>query len=172
MTRVRITITFKSDDGTDRSESDEVEVYTLDPSGERWLVHMLSTELRASLSERPAGNHSAAALGWLNFPDRPIEIEEYFDVRNSHAVWIELASLVLRTEATLARSQGFKALEPPKEPRVENDDAINDLYRIHSRKMQLLDQAVYNLVKVQDIVNRLLHESLGGDLVDTSEAEW
>ncbi len=28
------------------------------------------------------------------------------------------------------------------------------------------------LVKVQDLVNRLLHESLGGDLVDTSKPNW
>jgi hypothetical protein len=38
--------------------------------------------------------------------------------------------------------------------------------------MGLLNQAVHRLIKAQDLVNRLVHESLGGDLVDTSDADW
>jgi hypothetical protein len=38
--------------------------------------------------------------------------------------------------------------------------------------MDLLNQSVYALIKVQDLVYRLLHESLGGDLVDTSTPDW
>jgi hypothetical protein len=38
--------------------------------------------------------------------------------------------------------------------------------------MEALDRAVYELIKVQDLVNRLLHESLGGDLVDTTKPDW
>jgi hypothetical protein len=34
------------------------------------------------------------------------------------------------------------------------------------------NRAVYEVVKIQEIVNRLLHESLGGDLVDTSKPDW
>src|SRR6185312_6519727 len=40
------------------------------------------------------------------------------------------------------------------------------------RKMALLNQTVYELIKVQDLVNRLLHESLGGNLVDTNKPDW
>ena len=38
--------------------------------------------------------------------------------------------------------------------------------------MTLLNGAIQNLIRVQDLVNRLLHESLGGDLVDTSKPKW
>jgi len=38
--------------------------------------------------------------------------------------------------------------------------------------MSLLNQAVQDLIKVQDLVNRLLHESLGGNLVDTAKDDW
>ena len=31
---------------------------------------------------------------------------------------------------------------------------------------------MHGLIKVQDLVNRLLHESLGGDLVETSKPKW
>src|ERR1019366_3691986 len=50
--------------------------------------------------------------------------------------------------------------------------AINDLHYIHERKMTLLNQSVQDLIRVQDLVNRLLHESLGGDLVDASKPNW
>jgi hypothetical protein len=66
----------------------------------------------------------------------------------------------------------FKALEPAKEPPFGDDVAIGDLYYLHSRKMDLLNQSVYALIKVQDLVFRLLHESLGGDLVDTTRPDW
>jgi hypothetical protein len=38
--------------------------------------------------------------------------------------------------------------------------------------MKEQNQSVHGLIKVQDLVNRLLHESLGGDLVDTSQPDW
>jgi hypothetical protein len=80
--------------------------------------------------------------------------------------------LVLRIEHNLEIARAFKELEPAREPPFENDEAINNLYFLHDRKMNALDHAVYELIKVQDVVNRLLHESLGGDLVDTSKPDW
>jgi hypothetical protein len=38
--------------------------------------------------------------------------------------------------------------------------------------MTSLNQSVHAVIKVQYIVNRLLHESLGGDLVDGSKQNW
>jgi hypothetical protein len=108
----------------------------------------------------------------LAFPGRPAGIEQYFDIRNSQSVWFELTSIILGAEADLALAQAYKALEPSKEPPFEEDQGINDLYYIHDRKMTRLNQSVLDLIKVQDLVNRLLHESLGGDLVDTSQPEW
>src|SRR5208283_5026451 len=98
--------------------------------------------------------------------------EDYFNIRNSQALWYELASLVMGAEGDLILAQAFKALELPKEPSFSDDIALNDLYYVHDRKLMLLNQAVHGLIKVQDLVNRLLHESLGGDLVDTSKTNW
>jgi hypothetical protein len=75
-------------------------------------------------------------------------------------------------EADLALSKAFKGLEPAQEPPWADDAAINDLYYIHDRKMTLLNESVHALIKVQDLVNRLLHESLGGNLVDTTDPDW
>jgi hypothetical protein len=39
-------------------------------------------------------------------------------------------------------------------------------------KMNLLSTAVWALIKVEDLVLRLLHESIGGDLVDATLPDW
>lgn len=36
----------------------------------------------------------------------------------------------------------------------------------------LLNLSVYALIKVQDLVDLFLHESLGGDLVDAGTTDW
>lgn len=116
--------------------------------------------------------HNATAQNWLNFPNQPSGLEQFFDIRNSQALWFELANLVLGAEGDLALAQMYKSLESATEPPFEDDTAINDLFYLHDRKMTMLNDAVRALVKVQDLVNRLLHESLGGDLVDTSKSNW
>ena len=173
MRRVNVTITFKDEDGPARCESQDVESsYAPEPGGEHRLAHILFTELKVSIAEHTAPKHNALARGWLDFPKRSAGLEQHFDIWNSRAVWFELTNLVMSAEADLILAQAYKALEPPQEPSFDDDAAINDLYHIHDRKMILLNQSVHGLIKVQDLVNRLLHESLGGDLVDTSKPEW
>lgn len=173
MRRVEMRISFIDDDGTKREESQIVETsYTPDNAGEHRLVHILATELKVMVSEQAEPKHNAVAREWLEFPGVPTGIEQYFDIQNSQAIWFELTSLIMGAEADLALAQAYKALEPSHEPPFDDDLAINDLYYIHDRKMTLLNQSVQTLIKVQDLVNRLIHESLGGDLVDTSKQDW
>ena len=110
------------------------------------------------VGEQGALKHNAAAQEWLEFPGCPTGIEQYFDIRNSQAVWLELTNLIMGAEADLALALAYKALEPSQEPPFGDDLAINDLYYIHNRKMTLLNQSVQDVVRVQDLVNRLLHE--------------
>ena len=173
MKRIELKITFIDGDGAKREENHSVETsYTPDSAGEHRLAHILVTEMKVMVGEQTAPKHNAIARGWLEFPRRSVDIEKYFDVRNSQSVWFELTKLILGAEADLALAQAYKALEPAQEPPFEDDLAINDLYYIHDRKMTLLNQSIQDLIKVQDLVNRLLHESLGGDLVDTGRSTW
>ena len=173
MRRIELNLSFIDDDGETRGESHIVETsYEPDAAGEHRLANILATELKVLVGPQRDPTHNATAQKWLEFPGRPTDITQYFDVRNSQALWFELASLVMGAEGDLTLARAYKALEPSPEPLFEDDLGINDLYYIHDRKMTLLDQAVQNLVKVQDLVNRLLHESLGGDLVDTSKPNW
>jgi len=173
MTRIGLTINFSDSDGTTRSESQYVDTsFPSDLEGEHRVAHNLFAELKVTVGEQAAPKYDAVARRWLDFPKRPARLTQYFDIRNSHAVWLELSNLVMGVEGDLILAQAFKALEPPKEPSFDDATAINDLYYIQDRKLTLLNQSVHGVIKVQDLVNRLLHESLGGDLVDTSKADW
>lgn len=173
MRRVELKVMFINDDGQKREESHSVETsYTPDSAGEHRLAHILATDLKFMVGKQAEPKHNAVAREWLEFPGRPVGIEQYFDIQNSQAIWLELSKLIMGAEADLTLAQAYKALEPSKEPPFEDSVAINDLYYIHDRKMTLLNQSVQDLIRVQDLVNRLLHEGLGGDLVNTSKPNW
>ena len=108
----------------------------------------------------------------MKFSGKPASITRFFDIRNAQTMWLELSNLIIGAEADLVLAQTFKALEPAQEPQFEDSVAINDLYFIHDRKMNLLNTAVWALIKVEDLVLRLLHESIGGDLVDATLPDW
>jgi hypothetical protein len=173
MRKIALTISFTDDDGKKREESYIVEPsYAPDTAGEHRVAHMLLSDLRVMVGGQNEPKHNATAWKWREFPGRPSGLEDYFDIRNSQALWFELATLVAGAEGDLTLAQAYKALEPPGEPPFDDDLAVSDLYYIHNRKMELLNQAVQSLVKVQDLVNRLIHECLGGELVDTRKPKW
>jgi hypothetical protein len=173
MRKVTLTVVFTDEGGTARSETRTVDTnYEPDAGGEHRVRHILGAELAVTVGPQEAPKHNAAARQWLNFPKRSVGMHRLFDVQNSQALWLELSNLVMGAEADLALAQAFKHLEPAQEPSSDDEAALNDLYYIHDRKVNLLNQAVQALVKAQELVNRLLHEATGGDLVDTTKQEW
>lgn len=173
MRRIELIITFTDENGAMRRESQTFETsYAPDHGGEHRIAHMLFAELKVSVEEQPVPKHNATALEWLNPRDQPAGLERFFDIQNSKELWRELASLIMGAEGDLYRARMFKSLEPLLEPSFDDNVAINDLYYLHDRKMNLLNESVYALIKVQELVYRLLHESLGDDLFDTSKANW
>lgn len=117
MRRVELKITFIDDEGAKREEIHSVETsYNPDSSGEHRLAHILATEMNVMVGEQSAPKHNAVARGWLEFPGRPAGFEQYFDIRNSQAIWLELTNLILGAEGDLALAEAYKALEPSQEP--------------------------------------------------------
>jgi hypothetical protein len=173
MSRIGLTITFSDPDGATRDDSQEIQTsYNPDLAAEQRIARILFAELKVTAGPQDPPKHNAVARQWIDFRKQAAPFTDYFNIRNSQALWFELTNLVMGAEGRLALAKAFKALEPPKEPSFDDDAALNELFFIHDRKMTLLNQAVYDLIKVQDLVNRLLHESLGGDLVDASKADW
>jgi hypothetical protein len=173
MMNINLTVTFTDPDGTTRDETHQVEASeSPTEGGEQRLAHNLFADMSVAVGKQAAPKHNAAARAWLKYPGKGAGLHEYFDVQNSRALWLELSNLVIGAEYDLISAQAYKNLEPNTEPDAEDQPAMNNLYYIHDRKVSLLNQAVYALIKVQDLVNRLLHESLGGDLVDSSKSDW
>jgi hypothetical protein len=173
MRQVELTITFTDDAGSLRQHTDRLQTQRPgNPAGEHRVAHHLFAEFQVAMRDYAVPKHNAVAGKWLDFPRRPIDFSDWFDVRNAQNLWLELSNLIRHVEHNLEIAQAFKNLGPPQEPSFEDDEAINDLHFIHDRKMAALDRAVYELIKVQNLVDRLLHESLGGDLVDTADPDW
>jgi hypothetical protein len=173
MRQVELTLTFTDEGGTPRQHRLQLQTPRGGtPEGEARVAHHLFSELRVAMRDEVPPKHNAVAGKWLQFPQSRIDFSDWFDVRNAQGLWLELSSLVRGIEHSLDIARAFKQLEPAAEPSFEDDVAINNLYFLHDRKMQALNRAVYELIKVQDLVNRLLHEGLGGDLVDTTKPDW
>jgi hypothetical protein len=173
MWRIDLAITFTDENGAVRQEQQSIDSSDApDVSREHRISNILFNELKAAVGERAKTKHNVTARKWRDFPNQPAGFEQYFNIRNSQSLWVELARLVMRAEGDLISAQAFKALEPPEDPSFEDDVAVNDLWLIHDRKVTFLNQSVHGLIKVQELVNRLLHESLDGDLVDAGGPDW
>jgi len=173
MSRIELSVTFSDPDGAKRGDTQEVQTSnTADPAAEQRIARILFAELKVMAGPQDKPKHNAVARRWTDSGKQPADFNDFFNIQNSKALWFELRNLIMGVEGHLALAKAFKSLEPHKHPLFGDDAAMNELFYIHDRKMSLLNQAVYDLIKVQDLVNRLLHESLGGDLVDTRKADW
>jgi hypothetical protein len=173
MRQVELSLTFTDDSGEPRPHRLSLKTPRGGtPEGEARVAHHLFSELRVIMRDQPVPKHNAAAGKWLKFPKTRIDFSQFWDVRNAQSLWLELSNLVRGIEYDLEMARAFKELEPAQDPSFEDDEQLNNLYFLHDRKMNALDRAVYELIKVQNLVDRLLHESLGGDLVDTSDPDW
>jgi hypothetical protein len=113
MKRIGITLNFTFDSCQHREECEEVETdYDPEPGGEHRLAHILGAELKVMVGKQDPPRHNARARGWLKFPNRAASLDQYFDIENAQAMWLELANLIMGAEADLALSHAFKMLEP------------------------------------------------------------
>jgi hypothetical protein len=173
MNRIELSVTFSDADGAKHVDSQEVQTSNApNLAAEQRIARILFAELKVMAGPQDIPKHIATARRWMDFPHQPASFIRYFDIQNSQAVWFELTNLIMGVEGHLALAKAYKALEPSQEPSFDDDAALNELFYIHDRKISLLNQAVHDLIKVQDLVDRLLHESLGGDVVDATKPDW
>lgn len=173
LTQAKMTLVFKDEDGAERSYQSTFPVGRgAVEQGERRLLHEITADLIVATQDRAKPKHNRTSRAWLEFPGATYDFAVFDDVYNSQELWRELCNLVLSVEHDLVDANGYKDLEPTTPPQFEDDDAIEGLYHLHRRKMEHFNRAVYQLIKVQDLVNRLIHEALGGDLVSTNFPTW
>lgn len=170
-----VTLLFEDEEGTRREHTQTVAVGREgSPAGEARLFEELLGILKVSTHERQPLVHNAVARKWLDFPkvSYDFSVEIFDNIRNTQELWRELCNLVLSVEHDLHDAESFKALEPSTAPGSDDDEGLERLHMLHRQKMDHLNRGVYGLIKVQDLVNRLLHEAFGGHLVRTDHADW
>jgi hypothetical protein len=103
-------------------------------------------------------------------PITPTAAMAFIDIINHPSAWLEISNTFADLRFLLAQARAYKDLEPP------NSNPVSDplCAYLHYQKMYMLNLAVFQLVKIQDLVVRLLHESFSGELipVDYTDDEW
>lgn len=94
----------------------------------------------------------------------------FIDLFNVPDIWLEVSNTFRDIRYLLAQARAYKELEPPKSSPVSDPLCAH----LHFEKMYRLNLAVFQLVRIQDLVVRLLHESFSGRLisVDYDDEGW
>ncbi len=105
-------------------------------------------------------------------PPRKIDFSQWWNVRNTENLWLEITNTLADVRFLLSQARAYKALEPTEPPSSRKDEQLK--YYAHFGKMYHLNLAVSSLVKIQDLVVRLLFENFGGTLVvvDQTDDDW
>lgn len=119
---------------------------------------------------------------WKSLPDvgdllqstasaAPSDPMGFIDLFNKPAVWLEISNTFTDLRHVLAQAKAYKDLEPPNtKPTTDSLCA-----HLHFEKMYRLNLGVFQLVKIQDLIVRLLHESFSGKLItidDYEDEDW
>ncbi len=99
-------------------------------------------------------------------------IQDNYDLHNTQAVWMEISNTLIEAKYLSAEAHAYKDSEPPET--AEDEWSRYRRHHAHFEKMYRLNLAVLDLVKVQDLIARLLFESFGGELiqVDRTKDDW
>jgi hypothetical protein len=106
----------------------------------------------------------------LTAPAIPAGPMAFFDLLNRPAIWLEISNTFVELRFLLPQAKPYKDLEPKDSNPVTDPLCVY----LHYQKMYMLNLAVFQLVKIQDLVVRLLQESFSGELisVDYNNDEW
>jgi hypothetical protein len=102
-------------------------------------------------------------------PSRTIDFTDWWNVGNTAALWLEISNTLADVRFLLSQARAYKQLEASPSP-SEAPARTSVRYYAHFEKMYHLNLAVFGLVKVQDLVVRLLFENFGGTLVDVDQS--
>lgn len=173
-TKINMHLEFVPDVGMPRSFTDSIS-HDRDASdeGRENLAREMFAELRRSVSFM---DH------WRELPDvgdllnssSPNYVRTdplaFMDIFNVPALWLEISNTFRDLRYALAQAKAYKDLEPPTTTPVTDSLCAH----LHFEKMYKLNLAVFQLVKIQDLVARLFHEAFSGKLipVDYEDKNW
>jgi hypothetical protein len=94
----------------------------------------------------------------------------FIDLFNVPGLWLEIDNTFTDLRNLLAQAKTYKDLEPHDSSPVSDSLCAY----LHFEKMYRLDLAVFQIVKIQDLAVRLLHENFSGHLISVhyDEEGW
>jgi len=94
----------------------------------------------------------------------------FLDMMNVPALWLEIQNTFLDLRYLLGQARAYKDLEPVGTTPISDSLCAY----LHFEKMHNLNLSMFQIVKIQDLVVRLLHEGFSGRLieVDYDEEGW
>jgi len=96
---------------------------------------------------------------------------KYFDRRNTLWTWYEISKAVTNSKFKLAESRSYKDIEQGLASPLAGKE---ELYSLHTLKMDSFHLAMYQLTRIQDLLLRLIFENLGASVirVDLRKPNW
>jgi hypothetical protein len=91
----------------------------------------------------------------------------FLDIVNIPAMWQEINNTFLDLRYLLGQAKAYKDLEPKDSTPISDSLCAY----LHFEKMHNLNLAMFLIVKIQDLVVRLLHEGFSGKLIDVDYDE-
>jgi hypothetical protein len=94
----------------------------------------------------------------------------FLDMMNVPALWLEIHNTFLGLRYLLGQARAYQDLEPAGTTPISDSLCAY----LHFEKMHNLNLAMFQIMKIQDLVVRLLHEEFSGRLihVDYDEEGW
>lgn len=91
----------------------------------------------------------------------------FLDTMNVPALWMEIHNTFLDLRYLLGQAKAYKDLEPADTTPISDSLCAY----LHFEKMHNLNLAMFQIVRIQDLVVRLLHEGFSGRLIDVDYDE-
>lgn len=174
-TTIKINLDFLSHDGPTKSFSDSIShEHDASDAGKANLAGEVFAELRKCatyadhLSQLPSVKDLLKKESSHTY--QAVDAPDIMNIFNVPAVWFEIVNTFSNLRYVMVQAKSYKNLEPPQT--TPEKDAL--CAYLHFQKMYSLNLAALDLVKIQDLVIRLLYESFSGKLikVDLDDPEW
>jgi hypothetical protein len=171
-TEIKMSIEFLSDTGRSEAFVDSVQhERESSDDGKQNLAREMFAELQAHVNLANCHNALPKVENLLEQSGyRRTDPKGFIDIVNIPNMWLEISNTFLELRYVLAQAAAYKELEPPNTS--PTSDAL--CAYLHFEKMYKLNLAVIDLMKIQDLVVRLLHECFSGKLivVDHDDEDW
>jgi hypothetical protein len=175
-TDVRMLLEFVTPSGTVAFTESITDDLNATDKGKENLARELFAELRKAVSLRDTKDPlpDLRDLLLVESPNTKRVIQAgpmaFIDLFNRPAIWLEISNTFVDLRFLLPQAKAYKDLEPKESSPVSDPFCAY----LHYQKMYMLNLAVFQLVKIQDLVLRLLQESFGGELipVDYDDEDW